>query len=449
MGGTDPGVPRLDPTATVWRLRQDLVVRRGSDPSRVVLQSADDAVELHEAELSVARMLDGRRHVSEVLESAARLGIPVDVPGLARLIALLEKHGCIARGEALEDGEGARTTWPPRLAWSDSIRALFQNAVRLMRLGALADARAQLEAILELDPNLEEAKDLLALVGQGRGLEAPPVGYARGEPRRGMLAGLAVAGVLALALSGAALWLVIEHLEQPLPMHPLITPGPVVLTDAGHGASGPAAASPGDSGAAKGAPSAPIERRWRPVLAELRAPRAGRLEWERETSATVARGERLGSVGDAGSETPGLLAARARVGELTRLAATDAVYTEFLERERAEVARQEAASRHVVVAAAAGTLVLRAGPGPVRADELLAEIHETGAWSVAATLEQAAAAGAPCEVVGAAPAERAPCRVTGAAARHGRWLVQALVLEPAPWLGGEGEAALELRRGER
>lgn len=448
MGGSDAAVPRLDPNATVWRLRQDLVIRRSADPSRVVVQGAHGVLELHESELSVARMLDGRRQVSEVLDSAARLGIPVDVPGLARLVALLERHGCIARTDALAPDEGPRTTWPPRLVWDDGVRTLFQNAVRLMRLGALDEARGQLEALLQLDPNLEEAKDLLALVGQGRGLEAPPVGYPRDEPRRRLLGVSIAAGLMALALGGAALWLVLEHLRQPVAMNPLVTPGPAawIASDTAPtpGGTTPTAVRMVPSLPAGAVVSATVERRWRPVLAEVRAPRAGRLEWERGTLATVARGERLGFVSGEGDDSPALLAARARVSELTRLAATDPIYADFLEREKAEVARHEAASRQVMVAASGGTLLQRARPGQVREGEVVAQIEDAEAWSVVATLEQSPPASAACAVVGGAARERAPCRITSTEAGHGRWRVQALVVEPAPWLAREEDADLQL-----
>jgi len=88
--------------------------------------------------------------------------------------------------------------------------------------------------------------------------------------------------------------------------------------------------------------------------------------------------------------------------------------------------------------------VQRARPGPVREGEVVAQIEDAEAWSVLATLDQSPPSSAACAVVADVSRERAPCRVTSIEASHGRWLVQALVLEPAPWLAREEKVDLQL-----
>ena len=76
--------PSLSAQETAPSLRDDLVVARGAAPGQFEVRDprGGGTLILYDVELQVARMLDGRRRIAEVLENADRLGIPVDLAGL-------------------------------------------------------------------------------------------------------------------------------------------------------------------------------------------------------------------------------------------------------------------------------------------------------------------------------------------------------------------------------
>lgn len=110
---------------------------------------------LYDFEVSVARMLNGRRPASEVLVAAERLGVPVTLAGLRAFIAHL-------RALRFLDSKPPHkhTTWRPRRVWSDEVRDLYQQALKLARRGDRHEALSCLESVLEVDPQNEEAHAL-------------------------------------------------------------------------------------------------------------------------------------------------------------------------------------------------------------------------------------------------------------------------------------------------
>jgi hypothetical protein len=152
----------------------------------------------------------------------------------------------------------------------------------------------------------------------------------------------------------------------------------------------------------------------------------------------VAKGERLGEIrASAEPQAPGP-EARARLEELERLAATDPVYQEFLEKERATLTGQAAAGRSFGLASPIdGTLSLvartdaRVGQG-----EVVARLLDGEAWRLSGTLRGAAPRpGAACEVAGDGASDRAAGTVIEASTREGVHEVTcAVTAAQAPWL---------------
>lgn len=161
---TPPAVPDApvvqpavkQPGDVVPAFRGDLTLE-SAPGTRGVIQVTDPlsvrTFTLYDFEVSVARMLNGRRTAGEVLEAADRIGVPMTMAALRAFIDQLETLRFI-------DTAHKRThvsTWKPRRPWSDEVRDLYQQALKLARRGDRHDALSCLESLLELDPRNEEA----------------------------------------------------------------------------------------------------------------------------------------------------------------------------------------------------------------------------------------------------------------------------------------------------
>jgi hypothetical protein len=158
-----PPSARLDDDdAVVPSLRLDLRVRRPAS-ARATVQVTDPVNErsftLFDTELSVARMLDGRRTVRALITAAAAIGVPVTLETLRDFVQQLTSWRFI-------DGAGTdgRTTWPRRRPWSADVRRRFRQALAALRSGNADDALEPLTRIIEADPGNEEAVFLRARV---------------------------------------------------------------------------------------------------------------------------------------------------------------------------------------------------------------------------------------------------------------------------------------------
>lgn len=437
---------------TVPSLREDLVVARGAAPGQFEVKDpgGDGALVLYDVELSVARMLDGRRRVADVLENADRLGIPVDVDGLSRFVRSLDRQRFLAAPGSTAGGP-ARSR-PPRRAWDADTRERFQAGMRLVRTGSPDEAVPIFQGLLAADPANAEAQEMLALIAAGHAMATSSLGdlFAVHRPSRAVrrsgrgwaplaLAGLAGAAVLSWQLlerSAAARDAAMQAAE--VATREAQAAAREASAAARSAAAAPAPATADGPGAAPAARIAPVERRWHPALGEVRAPAAGVLAWRDPAPSLVARGERLGDVFAAGEpDAPGP-EARARLEELTRLAATDPVYQEFLERERATLTGRAAAGRIFGLAAPlAGHLTLVARhDARVAQGEVVARLVDGEAWRVSVTLRGAAPRpGAACEVAGDGAGDRAAGQVLEVASREGRHEVTcAVAAAAAPWL---------------
>ena len=155
-----PGVENAEDL--VPRLRGDLVISR-AEGSKGTLQVKDPLTErvftLYDFEVSIARMLDGKRSAAEVLTAANRLGIPVNLATLKTFLQQLKAYRFID-----QDVTGGDSTWAKRSAWTEEVRQLYQGALRMMRNGKFDEALSYADAMAEADPSNPEAKELRARI---------------------------------------------------------------------------------------------------------------------------------------------------------------------------------------------------------------------------------------------------------------------------------------------
>src|SRR6266851_686428 len=151
------------PDDVVRLFRADLRINRR--PASNLLDVADrqtgKTFPLYDFEISLARMLDGRRLYKDVVEAGQRLGIPVNLESLSQFIRQLERYGFLAPpGTQLSDPlEGPLRA--PRQKWDDGLRALFQSGLRMHRQGRYAEAANYFEAMLQQDPQNPEALEMI------------------------------------------------------------------------------------------------------------------------------------------------------------------------------------------------------------------------------------------------------------------------------------------------
>jgi len=145
-------------------LRADLTVRRREASSLLDVTDPRNGktFPLYDFELSLARMLDGKRLWREVVEAGQRLGIPVDLVSLGQFVSQLDRYGFLAPPGTPPPGPGeGQSTWAPRRKWDEGLRALFQSGMRMHRQGRYAEAANYFEAMLQQDPQNPEASEML------------------------------------------------------------------------------------------------------------------------------------------------------------------------------------------------------------------------------------------------------------------------------------------------
>ncbi|MBX5483554.1 MAG: HlyD family efflux transporter periplasmic adaptor subunit [Myxococcaceae bacterium] len=162
---TDPA-PRLL-SDIVPLLRSDLSIALKPDsPGLYEVGRRGDSrtFTMYDFEVSIARMLNGRRTVAELIESAARIGIPVSLESFQKFVRQLEAYGFLTEAEAEPPLAEDEATWVPRAEWKPEVRELFQSALRTFRKNWLVEARGYLEALLQISPEVSEAIELLARI---------------------------------------------------------------------------------------------------------------------------------------------------------------------------------------------------------------------------------------------------------------------------------------------
>jgi len=361
--------------------RTDLVIEKGSSAGLFEVGEPDTGrhFTLYEFELSIARMFDGRRHASDVIENGVRLGIPVELDGLNKFVRQLWRYGFLAPpGSAPSPSAGEESAWGEREKWDEATRTLFQTGLRLMRQGRPQDAQSYFQAVLDAEPGNAEARELLAAIDRGDSLAARPIGRRAGgrraEPRRGpgRSIALVIAAVIAVG-TGAAAWFLRQR--PPPPPAPISAPAP----------RPPPAWR-----------TAAVMARVHPRLGEVIAKGRGTVLWRVSPGAHVARGARLGALRRAGRRDQPIVAPVEGTLEL-------------LVRDRARV----------------------------KAGAPLATIIQDGVWLIEAFVDGwTPALDAACELRGDSTSERTACRLDGAVARDGGGALRLTVTsEEAPWAG--------------
>ncbi len=115
-------------------------------------------------ELSLARMLNGRRTAEEVLTAAGQIGLPMSIESLNGFLRKLRKEGFLTEMAGMAPVD--ITTWEARSEWNEEIRRLFQEALREARADRFVAAKSRLDALLARSPAIKEAQQLLHWVMQ-------------------------------------------------------------------------------------------------------------------------------------------------------------------------------------------------------------------------------------------------------------------------------------------
>lgn len=432
----------LAPGEPVPVFRTDLAIGKGASGGtfEVTDPASGRHFTLYEFELSIARMLDGRRHASDVIENGVRLGIPVDLDGLQKFVRQLWRYGFIAPpGTPSPVDVTDEEHRPEREKWDEATRTLFQSGLRLVRQGRPQDAASYFQAVLNANPDNAEAAERLAEIERGETIAASPIGRrgagsapaGRGRPK----AVLVALGALLLLGAAAALAFVIRRPAAP-------APAPVVAPTL---AKPPPAPPPAWRTAA-------VQQRAHPVLGSVAAPADGTVVWSVPTGRQVKAKERIGTlrvevaVRGAAPIDP---AAAARIRELEALAKQDPVYRDFLEKERRAAQRKrsgKAVRALPILAPEAGILALAAEnkAGVVSGAEV-ATIVDDRAWVIDAFVDgEPPQADAACELRGDALPERIACRLDGARPQEGGSQLTVTVLAAdAPWV--DGSRSLRIR----
>src|SRR6185369_7227238 len=113
-------------------------------------------------ELSIARMLNGRRTASEVIEAAGAIGLPISLEGLSGFVQKLRSLGFLSH--PLDAPIEQQTTWNERREWSEEVRARYQIALREARSNDLNAAKEHLLALRQDAGDNKDVTDLLAWV---------------------------------------------------------------------------------------------------------------------------------------------------------------------------------------------------------------------------------------------------------------------------------------------
>ncbi|MGV3622021.1 MAG: hypothetical protein ACO1OB_14460 [Archangium sp.] len=154
FSASSPGVESEEDPVPL--LRNDLVITPSKN-SRSTLDVFDPTFDrsftLYDFEISIARMLDGRRTAGEVIVAANRLGIPATLATLRTFLQQLRAYQFIDTHSPAADA----STWAPRKEWTVEVRELYASALRMMRASRFEEARQYVDAMVAADPANEEA----------------------------------------------------------------------------------------------------------------------------------------------------------------------------------------------------------------------------------------------------------------------------------------------------
>ncbi|GMU60507.1 MAG: hypothetical protein AMXMBFR34_22700 [Myxococcaceae bacterium] len=166
--------PPHSPTEVVPCIRNDLDFAPGRKLGLVEVRDDKQgrSFTLYDFEANIARMLDGRRTIRQVAEAAENLGIETSPDALRNFFRQLKALGFLA--------DKPVPIQPPRgrKPWLQEIREMYRHALRHSRKGELDQAAEYLEALLQVDPEVSEARDLLEQVqARQQGASSPGLDF--------------------------------------------------------------------------------------------------------------------------------------------------------------------------------------------------------------------------------------------------------------------------------
>lgn len=166
--------PTLLPDDKVPAFRTDLGVAPAPKPGLMLVtdKQRDRSFTLYDFEVHIARLLDGRHTVAQVIEAAGKIGIPMTPESLSKFIGQMKAYGFVVEGMVVAPAQ-SDPTWPARNTWSPEIRELYQSALRQFRQGRPGHALEYIDALLEIQPDTPEAISLKQRVEQH--LDSGPV----------------------------------------------------------------------------------------------------------------------------------------------------------------------------------------------------------------------------------------------------------------------------------
>ena len=167
----EPVPPHMAPDQVTPKLRTDLVYKALPRPGHVEVRDlrAGRSFTFFEFEMTIARMFDGRRTLAQVAAASERLGLKATVETLQNFLRQLDAFGFLQ--DAKRDPSRAAPSPAPAPAqdsWLPELREMFNFALGHARAGQLDEAEQYLQALLEVDGSLAEAKALLADVRSRR-----------------------------------------------------------------------------------------------------------------------------------------------------------------------------------------------------------------------------------------------------------------------------------------
>lgn len=162
-----PVPPVVELADAVPRLRTDLVFKPAARAGLVEVRDlrAGRSFTLFEFEVTIARMLDGRRTLEAVVGATERLGLKVTHETLRNFIHQLDGFGFLqpspeAAVRAAASPEPSPVPTQAPVSWLPELRDMFNFALRHAQAHQYDQAVQYLEALLEIDPTLPEAKAL-------------------------------------------------------------------------------------------------------------------------------------------------------------------------------------------------------------------------------------------------------------------------------------------------
>lgn len=162
-----PVPPEVALEDAVPRLRTDLVFKPAARAGLVEVRDlhAGRSFTLFEFEVTIARMLDGRRTLEQVVGATERLGLKVTLETLRNFIRQLDGFGFLqptpeALVRATASPEPSPIPAQAPASWLPELREMFNFALGHARAHQYEQAEEYLQGLLEIDPTLPEAKAL-------------------------------------------------------------------------------------------------------------------------------------------------------------------------------------------------------------------------------------------------------------------------------------------------